>query len=299
MVTSSVQETRVWFITGCSSGFGRPLAETALERGETVVLTARNPQQVEDLAARFPDRTLAVQLDVTKPEEVREAVKKAIANFGRIDVLVNNAGCEVAGILEEVSDEAVRRQFETNFFGVLDILRVVLPHMRQQRSGHILNISSAACFEASAGEGIYISSKLALEGISGSLANEVRHFGIKVTMVEPGVFRTDFFNKSHVLVDTKIDEYKPIVNDMSQWVRDVRDMKIKLPGDPRKAALAMIKAVDSDNPPLRLALGADAVEIIDAALEFIKGGLDAWREVSLSTDFDEVVADKTQVATLG
>ncbi len=296
MVTSSVQQTRVWLITGCSSGFGRALAETVLERGEMVVLTARNPQQIEDLAASFPDQTLMVQLDVTKPEEIREAVKQAIANFGRIDVLVNNAGCEVAGILEEVSDEAIRRQFDTNFFGVIDMLRVVLPHMRQQRSGHILNISSAACFMAGAGGGIYISSKLALEGISGSLANEVAHFGIKVIMVEPGAFSTDFFNKSHVLVETKIPEYQPIIKDMSQWIQDVRDKKIKLVGDPKKAALAMIKAVDSDQPPLRLALGTDAVETIDAALQFIKEGLDAWREVSTSTDFDEVVADKTQVA---
>ncbi len=291
MVTSSVQETRVWFITGCSSGFGRALAETVLEQGETVVLTARNPQQVEDLAASFPERTLAVQLDVTKPEEVREVVKKAIANFGRIDVLVNNAGCEVAGVIEEVSNEAVRRQFETNFFGVLEVLRAVLPHMRQQRSGHILNVSSSVCFEAGAGGGIYGSSKLALEGISGSLASEVAPFGIKVTIIEPGSFRTNFFTRSYILTDTQIEDYKPLINEIRQTVQDMVNVKANQPGDPKKAALAMIKAVDSDNPPLRLALGADAVETIDAALELIKGGLDAWREVSVDTAFDEVVVN--------
>jgi NAD(P)-dependent dehydrogenase (short-subunit alcohol dehydrogenase family) len=297
MVTSSVQKTRIWFITGCSSGFGRALAETVLEQGETVVLTARNTQQVEDLATSFPDRTIAVKLDVTKSEEVREAVKKAITNFGRIDVLVNNAGCEVAGVIEEVSNEEVRREFETNFFGVLEILRAVLPHMRKQRSGHILNFSSIACFSAGAGGGIYGSSKLALEGISGSLANEVAPFGIKVTMVEPGGFRTDFFNRSYVLTETKIEDYKPLIDEISQKIRDIQNLTIKLPGNPRKAALAILKVVDSDNPPIRLALGADTVETVEAALQFVKAELDTWKEVSISTDFDEVVADKIQVAS--
>ncbi len=299
MVTSSVSQSRVWFITGCSSGFGRALAETVLERGESVVLTARNLQQVEDLAVSFPGRTLAVQLDVTKPEEVRKAVKQAIANFGRIDVLVNNAGCEVAGVIEEVSDEAVRREFETNFFGVLEMLRAVLPHMRQQRSGHILNISSIACFCADAGGGIYSSSKFAIEGLSGSLFNEVAPFGIKVTIVEPGWFRTDFFRRSYVLTDTQIEDYKPLINEIRQKVLPIQQMKAEAPGDPKKAALAMIQVVDSDNPPMRLALGADTVEAINYALEFIKAELDAWKEVSVNTAFDEVVADKTQVATLG
>jgi NAD(P)-dependent dehydrogenase (short-subunit alcohol dehydrogenase family) len=289
MVTSSVSKTRIWFITGTSSGLGRALAETVLERGETVVLTARNPQQIEDLAASFPNRTLAVQLDVTKPEEVREAVKQAIAKFGRIDVLVNNAGYKVAGVVEEVSDEEVRYQFEINFFGVLETLRAVLPYMRKQRSGHILNISSTACFMAEATGGFYGSSKLALEGISGSLAYEVEPFGIKVTAVEPGSFKTDFIKRSFVANDSQIDDYKELVNQSRQ---DMLDDHGKQPGDPKKAALAMIKVVDSDNPPQRLALGADAVEIIDHALEFIKGDLDAWKEVSVNTAFDEVLAAK-------
>ncbi|KYC36581.1 short-chain dehydrogenase [Scytonema hofmannii PCC 7110] len=292
MVTSSVSHARVWFITGSSRGLGRALAETVLEQDETVVLTARNPQQVEDLAARFPGRALAVQLDVTKPEEVREAVKQAITNFGRIDVLVNNAACEVAGVIEEVSDEAVRSQFETNFFGVLETLRVVLPHMRQQRSGHILNISSIACFMAKSGGGIYGSSKLALEGLSGSLANEVAPFGIKVTIVEPGWLRTDFFSRSYVLTDTQIEDYQPLISSQRQRVRDMQNMKVKAPGDPKKAALAIIQAVNSNNPPQRLVLGADAVNIMDAALQFIKAELDAWREVSVNIAFEEVAVGK-------
>ncbi|BAZ20929.1 short-chain dehydrogenase/reductase SDR [Kalymmatonema gypsitolerans NIES-4073] len=299
MVNSSVSKARVWFITGCSSGFGRALAETVLERGETVVLTARNPQQVEDLTARFPARALAVRLDVTKPEEVREAVKEAIAHFGRIDVLVNNAGYGTLGAIEEVSDQAVRRQFETNVFGVLEMLRVVLPHMRQQRSGHILNISSEAAFVVGAGAGIYCSTKFALEGISEALAKEVAPLGIKVIIVEPGSFRTDFVTRSLVVCDTQIEDYQAATGQLRQIVRDVQDMKIKEQGDPNKAALAMIQAVDSEKPPLRLALGEDAINGINTKLESLKAELDAWKEVSVSTKFEEVVEDKTQVATLG
>ncbi|MBW4569101.1 MAG: SDR family NAD(P)-dependent oxidoreductase [Tolypothrix carrinoi HA7290-LM1] len=294
MITSSVQKTRIWFITGCSSGFGRALAETVLEQGETVVLTARNPQHVEDLAASFPDRTLAVQLDVTKPEEVREAVKKAIANFGRIDVLVNNAGCKIGGVIEEVSDEAVRYQFETNFFGVLETLRAVLPYMRQQRSGHILNISSMASFMAEPSGGFYGSSKLALEGISASLANEVAPFGIKVTAVKPGGLRTDFVTRSFVINDSQIDDYKQLVDNNRLGMLHSHGTQL---GDPKKAALAIIQVVDSDNPPQRLALGVDAVETIEYALEVMKGELDTWKEVSMNIAFDEVVADKIQVAS--
>jgi NAD(P)-dependent dehydrogenase (short-subunit alcohol dehydrogenase family) len=296
MVASSVSQARVWFITGSSSGFGRALAEAVLDRGETVVLTARNPQQVEDLTTKFPDRALAVQLDVTKPEEVKEAVKKAIANFGRIDVLVNNAGYGTLGSIEEVSDKAVRRQFETNVFGVLEMLRVVLPHLRQQRSGHILNISSEAGFVSGAGAGIYCSTKFALEAISEALAKEVAPLGIKVIIVEPGSFRTDFVTRSLVVCDT-LPDYEATIGELRQIVRDVQDMKIKEQGDPKKAAMAMIQAVDCDNPPLRLALGADAINGINAKLESVKAELDAWKEISMSTAFDQVIVDKTQVAS--
>ncbi|MUL37899.1 oxidoreductase [Gloeocapsopsis dulcis] len=294
MMTSPISKQRVWFITGTSSGLGRALAEAVLEKGEAVVLTARNPEKVEDLAAKFPDRAIAAQLDITKPEEVKKAVEKAIDCFGRIDVLVNNAGVSTIGAIEEVSDEEVRRLFETNFFGVLEMLRTVLPHMRQQRSGHILNVSSIGCFSNSTAWGFYNSSKLAVEGISGTLANEVVPLGIKVTIVEPGAFRTDFIKRSVVLTDTQIEDYKPSMGNMRQnmWDHDFNAL-----GDPKKAALAMIKVVDSDNPPIRLALGADTVETVEAALQFIKAELDTWKEVSISTDFDEVVADKIQVAS--
>lgn len=205
------------------------------------------------------------------------------------DVLVNNAGYGVLGGIEEVSDEVVRHQFETNFFGVLETLRAVLPYMRQQRSGHIFNISSLGGFVAGPANGIYCSTKFAIEGISEALAQEVAPLGIKVTLIEPGSFRTDFVTRSLVITDTQIEDYEAFTGELLQIVQYVQDMKIQELGDPKKAALAMIQVVDSDNPPMRLALGADAVETIDYALEFMKAELDAWKEVSVNTAFEEVV----------
>lgn len=278
---------RVWLITGSSTGFGRTLAEAILDQGETVVLTARNPQQVEDLTAKFPDRTLAVQLDVTNPTEVREVVKQAIAYFGRIDVLVNNAGYGTLGAIEEVSDEDIRRQFETNVFGALDLTPTyLLPYLRQERSGYIINFSSVGGFVSFAGSGIYCSTKFALEGISEALAQEVAPLGIKVIIVEPGAFRTDFSGRSLVVSDTQIEDYEPVVGGMRQWVQDIDGQQ---PGDPKKAALAIIQAVKSDKPPLRLALGADAVNAIDAKLASVKAELDAWKKVAVDTAFEGAV----------
>ncbi len=277
---------RVWLITGSSTGFGRALAEAVLNRGENVVLTARNPQHLEDLAAKFPEHSLPVKLDVTKPDEVREVVNHAITNFGRIDVLVNNAGYGTIGAIEEVSDEAIRRQFETNVFGALDLTRVVLPHMRRQRSGHILNLSSVGGFVSFPGSGIYCATKFALEAISEALVKEVESLGIKVTIVEPGAFRTDFAGRSLVLSDTQIPDYEPVIGGFRKWLED---MDGKQPGDPVKAAEAMIQAVDSDNPPLRLALGADAINAIATKLDSVKAELEEWKEVSINTAYPDAV----------
>jgi NAD(P)-dependent dehydrogenase (short-subunit alcohol dehydrogenase family) len=263
-----------------------------LEQGDTVVLTARNPELIQDLAASFPENTLAVQLDVTKPEEIQAAVKQAIAKFGRIDVLVNNAGYGILGAIEEVSNAEVRRQFETNFFGVLEVLRTVLPYMRQQGSGHIVNISSVGGFVGYAGTGIYNGTKFALEGISEALAQEVTPLGIKITIVEPGAFRTEFVTRSLVIADSEIKDYEIAIGEMRQGARDILDNQLEFqePGDPKKAALAIIKAVNSENPPLRLALGEDAIYAINAKLESVKTELDAWKEVSVNTAFDELVS---------
>ncbi|NHC33372.1 oxidoreductase [Scytonema millei] len=279
----SGQNSRVWLITGSSSGFGRAIAQAVLDRGEKVVVTARNPQQVEDIQTKYPDGALAVQLDVTQPAQVQAAVEKAIAKFGRIDVLVNNAGYGAMGALEELSDEATRRQFETNVFGALNMMRAVLPSMRQHRSGYILNLSSVGGFVSFPGAGIYCATKFALEALSEALVKEVEALGIKIIIVEPGAFRTDFNGRSLVLADTQIADYEPVISGFRQWLQD---MDGKQPGDPVKAAEAMIQAVNSDNPPLRLALGADAVSAIETKLESVKAEMGAWKDVAVNTAYE-------------
>jgi NAD(P)-dependent dehydrogenase (short-subunit alcohol dehydrogenase family) len=278
----STQNQQVWFITGSSTGFGRVLAEAVLQKGDRVVATARKPKQLQDLTEQYPQHALVVGLDVTKPGEVRAAVERAIAQFGRIDVLVNNAGYGAMGAIEELSDELVRQQYETNVFGLLAVTRAVLPQMRNQHSGHILNLSSVGGMVSFAGAGIYCSTKFAVEGISEALAREVASLGIKVTIVEPGAFRTDFNGRSLVVTDTQINDYEEIIGGFRQWIKE---MDGKQPGDPVKAAAAMIQAVESENPPLRLALGADALDAIASKLESVKTELEVWREVGTNTAF--------------
>lgn len=282
----NLQNTKVWFITGSSTGFGRILTQQLLERGETVVATARKPEKLDYLVTTYPDRVLAVRLDVTKPQEVREAVNKAIKTFGRIDILINNAGYGMMGAVEEVTDAEVRQQYETNVFGALDVMRAVLPHMRQQRSGHILNLSSVGGVVSFPGAGIYCSTKFALEALSEAMAKEVAPLGIKVTLVEPGAFRTDFNGRSLVTTDNLIGDYDEAIGGFREWVRDVDG---KQPGDPQKAAEAMIRSVEEDNSSLRLPLGADAVSAIETKLESVKKDVDTVREVALNTAYEGVV----------
>ncbi|MBW4473132.1 MAG: SDR family NAD(P)-dependent oxidoreductase [Stenomitos rutilans HA7619-LM2] len=279
----SQQNPKVWFITGSSTGFGRSLTEAVLKHGDRVVATARKPEQLDSLIHQYPTTAKVVRLDVTKPQDVREAIKAAIDAFGRIDVVVNNAGFASVGAIEEVSDDTVRRQFETNLFGALDVTRAVLPTLRQQRSGHILNISSVGGLVSFGSLGIYCATKFALEGISEALAKEVAPLGIKVTIVEPGAFRTEINGQGLVIADTRLDDYADSTGGILQWLES---MDGKQPGDPDKAATAMIQVVESDNPPLRLALGADAVDTIAAKLESVKAELDAWKQVSLDTAFE-------------
>jgi NAD(P)-dependent dehydrogenase (short-subunit alcohol dehydrogenase family) len=271
-----MQKQKVWFITGCSAGFGRILTETVLERGEIVVATARRHQYLEDLAQQYGDRILVLRLDVTKPSDVQVAVNQAIATFGRIDVLVNNA-------VEEVSDIDVRRQFETNIYGALDVTRTVLPHLRRERSGLILNISSSAGFVGFAGAGIYCASKFAMEGWSEALAKEVAPLGIHVMIVEPGAFRTDFNGKPLVIPNQTIDDYSATSGEMIEWIRRMDGQQ---PGDPKKAVEAMIQAANTPNPPLRLALGADTLNVIYDKLETVAADLAAWKSVSINTAFE-------------
>jgi NADP-dependent 3-hydroxy acid dehydrogenase YdfG len=286
MNTQNTQNTQVWFITGSSTGFGRILAEQLLAAGKTVVATARKPEQLQDLVTQYPDHAIALPLDVTNPQQVRAAVNQAIATFERIDVLVNNAGYGMMGAVEEVTDAEVRQQYETNVFGALDVMRAVLPQMRHQRSGHILNLSSVGGVVSFPGAGIYCSTKFALEALSEAMAKEVAPLGIKVTLVEPGAFRTDFNGRSLVTTENLIGDYDQAIGGFREWVRDVDG---KQPGDPAKAVAAMIQVVESVNPPLRLPLGADAVRAIETKLESVKSDVEAGREVAVNTAYDGVV----------
>lgn len=253
---------RVWLITGTSTGFGRALAEAALVHGDRVVATARDAVTIGDLHERAPGRALALPLDVTDPAAVRAVVDAAVAAFGRIDVLVNNAGYGSRGALEELSDRQVRDQFETNVFGALDVTRAVLPVMRAQRRGHVVQISSVGGVVAALGGAAYAGTKFALEGLSEGLAAEVAHLGIRVTLVEPGPFRTDFAGRS-ARHGAPIADYAPVLDGARAQFRAMHGTQ---PGDPARAAEAIITLVGMPDPPLRLPLGAPAFDRIRARL---------------------------------
>ena len=275
--------TRVWFITGCSTGFGRVLAEAIIARGERLIATARNTETIADLVQRAPDQVLPVALDVTVPAQVQAAVAAAIAAYGKIDVLVNNAGYGMMGAVEEVRLNEVRDQFETNVFGALAVTQAVLPQMRKQRSGHVLNISSVSGMVGRSGTGIYSASKFALEGWSESLAQEVAPLGIRVTIVEPGGFRTDFAGRSLRITDHIIDDYAATTGFARTALPQYHGRQ---PGDPTRAAQAMIHVVDAEQPPLRLALGVDAVSRIREKLTAVAHDIDTWEATSLATAVD-------------
>jgi NAD(P)-dependent dehydrogenase (short-subunit alcohol dehydrogenase family) len=280
-MTQTETTSRVWFITGTSSGFGRALADAALDRGARVAATARSTNRIADLEQRFPGRAVAVPLDVTDADQARTAIDAAVRAFGRIDVVVNNAGYGLLGALEELTDDDLRRQFDTNVFGALNVTRAALPRLRRQRSGHIVQLSSLSGVVPNAGEGAYAGSKSALESLSESLAKEVAHLGIRVTIVEPGPFRTDFAGRS-------LHKAAPI-DDYAETVGATRDLIAQLdgaqPNDPTRGAEAIIQAIESPNPPFRLPLGEQAIEAIRAQLDERRTELDAWAEAGGATGF--------------
>ncbi|WP_260706357.1 oxidoreductase [Edaphobacter flagellatus] len=284
MANSSVSSNsdRVWFITGASTGFGRILAEEVLKRGERVVATARKVEQVKDLEEKFPGKALAVTLDVTKQEQVDAALAKTLERFGRVDVLVNNAGYGVAGAIEEVSEAELAPMYETNVFGLLRVTRTFLPQLRKQRSGHILNLSSIGGLTAGPGWGLYQSTKFAVEGLSEALAQEVAPLGIKLTIVEPGPFRTDFLGRSGVEAAKRIHDYDATAGNARRYMNEQDG---KQPGDPLKAVQAMIQVVDEENPPLRLLLGAGALKRVREKIDRWQKELAAWEPVTVGADF--------------
>ncbi|HVS59485.1 MAG TPA: oxidoreductase [Gemmatimonadaceae bacterium] len=281
---SSSSSEKVWFITGCSTGFGRELAKMVSDRDYRIVITARDPAKVEDIAARHGDRALVLELDVTDPVEVDAAVNSAVKHFGRIDVLVNNAGIGYFGAVEESDEEEVRRMFEINFFGLAHMSRAVLPVMRKQRSGHIVNISSIGGLKSFPTLAYYNATKYAVEGFSEALALEVAPLGIKVTIVEPSGFRTDWAGRSAAESKNRIADYAPTAG---KNLDDIRGYSGKQPGDPVRAAAAIIATVESPNPPLRLLLGKAALKGARAKLDTLKRDFDAWEKTTVEADFPD------------
>ncbi len=278
-------EPKVWLVTGASRGLGRAICDAVQARGDRLVRTMRTPGGSIAGGPADGEHELVVPLDVTDAASAEAAVAAAERRFGRIDVLVNNAGYGVLGGVEEVGADEARRLLATNVEGVLNVLRAALPGMRRQRSGHVVNISSLGGFSAAAGWGVYNASKFAVEGLSEALAQELAPLGIRVTIVEPGYFRTDFLSSgSLVRAALAIGDYQATVGKM---VDTASSFSGRQPGDPARAAAAIVDMVHSGKAPLRLPLGADAHDRIQAKLAAVKANLDEWREVSLSTAFVE------------
>lgn len=278
-----MKNQKVWFITGASRGFGLDIAKAALAAGDKVVATVRSkPDQLEAKLAHHQD-LLVVVLDVTNEEQVKDGVQKAIAQFGRVDVLVNNAGYGLLAATEEATDSEVRKQYDTNVFGLLNVTRAILPHLRNQKAGHIINVSSLFGYEASTvGFGLYASTKFAVEGITEGLALEVNPLGIHVTAVAPGLFSTDFLAG---------DSYQPSANVLEAYegtVGQIRHAATQIhgnqPGDPAKLAQVIIKLANSENPPVHLPIGKDSVAAFRNKVAKTEKEVAEWEEISSSTD---------------
>ncbi|ALN72879.1 hypothetical protein M673_09135 [Aureimonas sp. AU20] len=280
----SSQETPVWFITGCSTGFGHDLAKLVLERGWRAVVTARDKSRLDDLVAGHEDRALAVSLDVTEQPEIDAAVRQADARFGRIDVLVNNAGYGYQAAIEEGDENEIRDQFDANVFGLFAMTRAVLPIMRAQGKGHILNLTSQAGFVGFPGSGYYAATKHAVEGFSDALLAEVKPLGLHVTCVAPGPFRTDWAGRSLRQTPNRIEAYAPTAG---VRLKGTADISGKQAGDPVRAGEAMIRVTEMENPPRHLVLGRIAYDGVTAKLRERLAEIEGLKSESLSADFPE------------
>ncbi|TDV33996.1 NADP-dependent 3-hydroxy acid dehydrogenase YdfG [Paraburkholderia caballeronis] len=273
---------RVWLITGAARGLGAQIADAALADGNAVIAAGRNTAAIVE---RFGDNpaVLPVKLDVTDEAQARAAAEAGLARFGRIDVLVNNAGFGLLGAVEESSDAEARRMYDTNVFGLLNVTRAVLPAMRARRSGHVINVSSIGGFRASAGFGVYCSTKFAVEGLTEALHAELAPLGIHATVIEPGYFRTEFLDASSLVVSPNV------IADYAATSGATRERAAGLnrqqPGDPAKLAAALVTLVDSNEPPLRLPLGNDTLDAIARKLAFVATETDAWKALASSTGF--------------
>jgi NAD(P)-dependent dehydrogenase (short-subunit alcohol dehydrogenase family) len=274
--------SKVWLITGSSRGLGRSLAEAVLSAGHRLIATARKPEQLADLVEQYGDQVRAFALDVTDPATARDAIQLAVDSFGRLDVVVNNAGYGNIAPIEDVTDEDFRAQIETNFYGVVNVTRAALRILRQQGAGHIIQISSIGARLGTPGLSAYQSAKWAVEGFSEVLSKEVGPLGIKVTIIEPGGFRTDWAGSSMEIADIR-EEYKPTVGAAATRVRNSSGSQ---PGDPAKGAQAILHVAEVPEPPLRLLLGSAAVHLAGVNAAQRSAEDEKWKDLSLSTDFD-------------
>lgn len=273
---------KVWLITGCSTGFGRELASFVLAEGYNAAVAARDTADVNDIVSRYEQTAIAVKLDVTKPEDIKDAVKKTVEKFGRIDVLVNNAGIGYFAAIEESENAAIRKMFEVNVFGLAGMIQETLPVLRAQKSGHIVNIASIGGLVGYPGVGFYNATKFAVDGLSEALAKETAPLGIKVTIVAPSGFRTDWAGRSADNSPIVIDDY---ADTSGKNKEDIRGYSGNQPGDPARAAQAIVKAVEAAEPPLRLLLGAGALKGARNKIEQLKKDIDTWEETTLWADF--------------
>ena len=273
---------KVWLITGCSTGFGRELAKEVLAKGYKVAVASRKTSDVDDIVAAYPNSSIAIKLDVTVDAEIKSSVAQTIAHFGQIDVLVNNAGIGYFGSIEESEEAEVRKMFEINVFGLAKMTQEVLPHMRKQRSGHILNIASIAGLRSFPGVGFYNATKYAVDGFSESLAKEVGPLGIKVTIIAPSGFRTDLAGRSANESPATIADYAETADKNKSTIRGISGNQA---GDPVRAVKAMIQVVETEKPPMRLLLGVAALKGAREKLEELKHDFDTWATVTEGADF--------------
>ena len=281
-------DKQVWFITGASKGLGLELVGQLLEQGHRVAATSRDVAELRQAVGIESADFLPLTVDLTTESSVGEAIQATVGQFGRIDVVVNNAGYGQLGSLEELSNDEARANFEVNVFGTLNVIRQVMPQLRKQQSGHILNLSSIAGITGTfPGWGIYCATKFAVEGLSESLAAEVAPFGVKVTVVEPGYFRTEFLSSGSLRVPKgQMDEYALVRESEAAHQGQISGNQ---PGDPAKAAAAMIQVAAEPNPPLHLLLGQDAYELADMKIKALQDDMAQWKTLTLSTGFAEPV----------
>jgi NAD(P)-dependent dehydrogenase (short-subunit alcohol dehydrogenase family) len=290
---STTPMSRVWLITGSSRGFGRYLAEAVLEHGDRLVATARDPEQLGELVKRYGEQVRTAALDVTNPDQAQAAVSAAMGAFGRLDVVVNNAGYGFIAAIEDASEADLRAEIETDLWGVINVTRAALPILHHQRSGHFVQFSSIAGRMGHAGSGAYHTAKWAVEGFSQALASEVAPLGIKVTIIEPGAFRTTF-NVSSLRETPPSADYQGTVGRLEDFFHEIAGHE---PGDPAKAAQAIITVVNSEHPPLRLLLGRDAVQLARKLDQADLAEIDRWQWLSTSTDY-EGITDQPGIESL-